>query len=78
VQISTPRGSVKANALVTRRIRPFKVQGKVIHHVGLPWHWGYKGVAKGDVVNNLSAMIGEPNVMIHEAKIFVCKVQKAV
>jgi formate dehydrogenase major subunit len=75
VTISTPRGSIRAKALVTRRVRPFQLQGRVVHHVGLPWHWGYKGVATGDVVNNLTAMVGEPNVMIHESKIFLCMVR---
>jgi formate dehydrogenase major subunit len=77
VRISTPRGSIRAKALVTRRIRPFRLGGgKVVHHVGLPWHWGYKGVTTGDVVNNLSALVGDPNVTIHEAKVFVCNVTK--
>jgi formate dehydrogenase major subunit len=77
VRISTPRGSIRAKALVTRRIRPFHLAGgKVVHHVGLPWHWGYKGVTTGDVVNNLSALVGDPNVTIHEAKVFVCNVTK--
>ena len=76
VSISTPRGSIRAKALVTRRIRPFHLRDKTVHHVGLPWHWGYKGVSTGDVVNNLSAMVGDPNVTIHEAKVFVCNVRK--
>jgi formate dehydrogenase major subunit len=77
VRISTPRGSIRAKALVTRRIRPFRLGGgKVVHHVGLPWHWGYKGVTTGDVVNDLSALVGDPNVTIHEAKVFVCNVSK--
>jgi formate dehydrogenase major subunit len=77
VVISTPRGSIRAKALVTRRIRPFRLAGgQVVHHVGLPWHWGYKGLTTGDVVNNLSALVGDPNVTIHEAKVFVCNVQK--
>jgi formate dehydrogenase major subunit len=77
VTISTPRGQVRAKALVTRRIRPFRLKGgKVVHHVGLPWHWGYKGLTKGDVVNDLSALVGDPNVTIHEAKVFVCNVRK--
>ena len=83
VMISTPRGSIRAKALVTRRIRPFKVRDgreggplRTVHHVGLPWHWGYMGVSKGDVVNNLSALVGDPNVNIHEAKVFVCNVTK--
>jgi formate dehydrogenase major subunit len=77
ITISTPRGSVTAKALVTRRVRPYTIGGKKIHYVGLPWHWGYKGIAVGDVVNNLSAMVGDPNVSIHEAKVFVCNVAKA-
>jgi formate dehydrogenase major subunit len=76
VMISTPRGSVRAKALVTRRIRPFQLRDKVVHHVGLPWHWGYKGVSTGDVVNDLAALVGDPNVTIHEAKVFVCQVAK--
>jgi formate dehydrogenase major subunit len=77
VTISTPRGSIRAKALVTRRIRPFRLGGgQVVHHVGLPWHWGYKGLTTGDVVNNLSALVGDPNVTIHEAKVFVCNVSK--
>jgi formate dehydrogenase major subunit len=77
VRISTPRGAIRAKALVTRRIRPFFLKGgKRVHHVGLPWHWGYKGITTGDVVNNLSALVGDPNVSIHEAKVFVCNVEK--
>jgi formate dehydrogenase major subunit len=76
VRITTPRGSIRAKALVTRRIRPFAIRGKTIHHVGLPWHWGYKGISTGDVVNDLSALVGEPNVTIHEAKVFVCRVDR--
>jgi formate dehydrogenase major subunit len=76
VEIATPRGSIRAKALVTRRIRPFRIRGRTIHHVGLPWHWGYKGVSTGDVVNNLTALVGDPNVTIHESKVFVCNVRK--
>jgi formate dehydrogenase major subunit len=42
----------------------------------MPWHWGYKGIIKGDVVNDLSALVGDPNVTIHVAKVFVCRVEK--
>jgi formate dehydrogenase major subunit len=77
VRISTPRGAIRAKALVTRRMRPMNVGGKVVHHVGLPWHWGYQGVVTGDVVNDLTALVGDPNVSIHEGKAFVCNVEKA-
>ncbi len=75
VEISTPRGAIRAKALVTRRIRPYRLKDRLVHHVGLPWHWGYKGVTTGDVVNDLSALVGEPNTSIHEAKVFVCNVK---
>ncbi|HEX7335804.1 MAG TPA: hypothetical protein VF252_01250, partial [Gemmatimonadales bacterium] len=42
--------------------------------IGLPWHWGYRGVATGDPANTLSALIADPNVTIHEAKAFMCNV----
>jgi formate dehydrogenase major subunit len=77
VRISSPRAQIRAKALVTRRIRPFTIDGKVIHHVGMPWHWGYEGLSKGDVVNELTSMVADPNVSIHEGKAFVCNVEKA-
>jgi formate dehydrogenase major subunit len=76
VRISTPRGAIRAKALVTRRMRPLRIDGKVVHQVGLPWHWGYQGIVTGDVVNDLSALVGDPNVSIHEGKAFVCNVEK--
>jgi formate dehydrogenase major subunit len=77
VRVSTPRAEIRAKALVTRRIRPFRLGGKVIHQVGMPWHWGWEGVVKGDVVNTLTSLVGDPNVSIHEGKAFVCNVEKA-
>jgi formate dehydrogenase major subunit len=77
VRISTPRSEIRAKALVTRRLRPFRLGGQVVHQVGMPWHWGWEGVVTGDVVNSLSSMVGDPNVTIHEGKAFVCNVEKA-
>ena len=76
VRISTPRSQIRAKALVTRRLRPFTIDGKTIHHVGMPWHWGWEGVVTGDVVNELTSLVGDPNVTIHEGKAFVCNVEK--
>jgi formate dehydrogenase major subunit len=77
VRISSPRGQVRAKALVTRRLRPFTIDGRVVHHVGMPWHWGYEGISTGDVVNELTSLVGDPNVTIHEGKAFVCNVERA-
>jgi len=76
VQISSPRSQIKAKALVTGRLRPLMVDGKIVHQVGMPWHWGYMGLVAGDVVNDLSSMVGDPNVSIHEGKAFVCNVER--
>jgi formate dehydrogenase major subunit len=77
VRVSSPRGAIRAKALVTRRLRPFIIEGRVLHQVGLPWHWGWEGVSTGDVVNELTPLVGDPNVTIHEGKAFVCNVEKA-
>ena len=58
-------------------MRPMTVGRQDVHHVGLPWHWGYQGLVTGAVTNDLSLMVGDPNVTIHEAKAFVCNVEKA-
>jgi formate dehydrogenase major subunit len=76
VRISSPRGVIRAKALVTNRIGVLNVAGKRIHHVGMPWHWGWMGITTGDVVNELTALIGDPNVSMHEGKSFVCNVEK--
>ncbi len=73
--ISTPRAQVEARVLVTRRMRPMWIDGKRIHQVGLPYHWGYKGIVKGDSTNDLVAISEEPNVRIMEAKALVCNVE---
>jgi formate dehydrogenase major subunit len=77
VRISTPRAAVRAKALVTRRLRPLQVDGRTIHQIGMPWHWGYEGLVTGDIVNELTALVGDPNVTIHEGKAFVCNIEKA-
>src|SRR5438045_2956303 len=65
-RISSPRTQVRAKALVTRRMRPFTIDGKVVHQVGMPWHWGYEGLSTGDIVNELTSLVADPNVSMHE------------
>ena len=76
VTISTARGSIRARALVTTRSRPLIIQGRRIHQVALPWHFGSKGLVTGDVANDLIAMSEEPNVKIMESKALTCRVEK--
>jgi formate dehydrogenase major subunit len=74
VTVATARGAIEARALVTSRIQPIHLNGQVVHQVGLPYHWGYKGLVKGDVVNDLIALSQEPNVRIMETKALLCNV----
>lgn len=77
VRITSPRASVHAKALVTRRMQPLTIAGHTVHQVGMPFHWGWEGLSTGDAANEMSALVGDPNVTIHEGKAFVCNVQKA-
>jgi formate dehydrogenase major subunit len=73
--ISTPRGTIESRAMVTPRLKPLHVQGRMIHQIGIPIHWGYAGECVGDAANELTALITEPNVSMHEAKAFACQVR---
>ncbi len=75
--ISTARGEIEARALVTPRMPSLDVQGRRVHQVGLPYHWGGRGLVKGDVVNDLVAISEEPNVRIMEAKALTCNVRRS-
>jgi formate dehydrogenase major subunit len=77
VIVSTARGEIEARALVTGRMPSLDVQGKRVHQVGLPYHWGGRGLVRGDVVNDLVAISEEPNVRIMEAKALTCSVRKS-
>jgi formate dehydrogenase major subunit len=72
VTIVTPRAIISAKALITPRMRPLEIDGRTMHQVGLPYHWGWKGMVTGDVVNDLLAISQEPNVRIMETKGLVC------
>jgi formate dehydrogenase major subunit len=73
--ITTPRAMVEARVMVTPRMRPLKIDGRTVHQVGIPYHWGYRGQVTGDVVNDLLVISEEPNVRIMETKALVCNVK---
>ena len=77
VIVESARGKVKAVAMVTIRFRPFKIQGNVIHEVGLPWHFGWVHPKDGgDSANLLTPSTGDPNTRIPETKAFMVNVRK--
>ena len=68
--IYTARAAIEARVLVTDRIPPVEIQGRTTHQVGLPYHWGSRGLTTGDGANDLSHMALDPNVHIQEVKAF--------
>lgn len=72
------RGEVKLNALVTARLRPFTINGEKVHQVGMIHHWDWTNMySQGEVVNDLTPNVGDPNSFIPEFKAFLVDVRKA-
>jgi formate dehydrogenase major subunit len=77
VKVSSNRGFIKAVAVVTKRIKPMTIEGKQVHVVGIPIHWGFKGVAKpGFLANTLTPVVGDANSQTPEYKAFLVKVER--
>ncbi len=74
--LTTARGQIEVKTLVTPRIRPFTINGKTIHQVGMPWVFGWEGYAKGDIANVLLAIHGDPNTSIHTTKALTCNLRR--
>jgi formate dehydrogenase major subunit len=73
--ITSARTAIEARVLVTDRVKPLTVQGRELHQVGLPYHWGWKGLTTGDAANDLFPLALDPNVHIQEVKAATCDVQ---
>jgi formate dehydrogenase major subunit len=74
VCIVTLRSAIEARALVSRRIRPLHLNGRTLHQVALPYHYGTAGLVRGSAANDLLSISGEPNVTIMEAKACTCNI----
>jgi formate dehydrogenase major subunit len=83
VKVSSIRSSYVAKAMVTRRIRPMTIDGKTTYQIGIPIHWGFRGIAEDagrtalGSVNLLSPTVIDPNAYTPEFKGFLVKVEKA-
>ncbi len=78
VVVRSKRGQIKLKALVTKRIQPLRIEGKEVHTIGIPIHWGYEGLTKpGYMVNTLTPSVGDANIQTPEFKAFLVDVQKA-
>lgn len=66
--IASARGEIEARVLVTERIRPLKMGRRWVHQIGVPYHWGNRGLSVGDSANELLAFSADPNTSIMESK----------
>jgi formate dehydrogenase major subunit len=73
--IVTSRAAIEARVLVTDRMAPLTVAGRTVHQVGVPYHWGRKGLVKGDAANELLGLVLDLNVHIAEYKAATCDIR---
>ncbi|AGH38328.1 Formate dehydrogenase, alpha subunit [Bibersteinia trehalosi USDA-ARS-USMARC-188] len=79
VRVWSKRGEIKCVALVTKRIRPLVSDGKPIHTVGIPIHWGFAATTKakkGYFANNLTVRSGDANTQTPESKCMLVNIEK--
>ena len=77
VRVSSKRGYIHAVAVVTKRMKPMQVDGRTVHHIGIPIHWGFKGVTrKAHLTNTLTPFVGDGNTQTPEFKSFLVNVEK--
>lgn len=77
VKVSSKRGFIKAKAVVTKRVKALQVNGKTLHQIGIPLHWGWETVAKkGFPSNILPPVVGDCNTQTPEYKAFLVNIEK--
>jgi formate dehydrogenase major subunit len=72
--ILTARGRIEPPAIVTRRLRPVLIEGRMVHQIGLSFHWAFAGEVVDGNANELTALLANPNLSMHESKAFACQV----
>ena len=73
--VVTARAAIEARVLITDRLTPLRIDGRVIHQVWMPYHWGGEGLVTGDSANDLIGITVDPNVLIQESKVGTCDIQ---
>jgi formate dehydrogenase major subunit len=73
--ITTARAQIEARVLVTERVPPLRLDGQVVQQIGLPYHWGYVGLVRGDSSNDLIPFVADPNVSIQESKSLTANIE---
>ncbi|HEY3208039.1 MAG TPA: molybdopterin dinucleotide binding domain-containing protein, partial [Gaiellaceae bacterium] len=73
--IVTARTAIEARVLVTDRLKPLRVNDRVLHQVGVPYHWGTRGLTTGGSANDLFPIVLDPDVHIQEVKAASCDIR---
>jgi formate dehydrogenase major subunit len=73
--IVTARSAIEARVMITDRLRPLTIDGRAVHQVGIPYHWGRKGLVTGDAANELLSVALDLNTHISEFKSATCDVR---
>src|SRR5262249_60799234 len=60
--IRTARAEVECRVLVTRRLRPLGIGGKVVHHIAGPYHFGGRDRGRGGVGDDPVCLVSGPDV----------------
>jgi formate dehydrogenase major subunit len=72
--VVSARTAIEARVLVTDRVPDYVIDGKRTFVVGLPYHWGARGIVRGDAANDLWSISADPNVHIQETKAGTCDI----
>ncbi len=75
VVVTSKRGAIEARAMVTPRVRTLHIQGQTVHQLGIPIHFGWAGEVAGSQANDLTSIVSDANVSMHEGKAFTCQVR---
>jgi formate dehydrogenase major subunit len=73
--VVTARAAVEARVLVSERVRPLRLGDRVVHQIGIPYHWGERGIATGDSANDLLGVHMDANTHIQESKAATCDIR---
>jgi formate dehydrogenase major subunit len=76
VRVKTKRGAIEVYAVVISRLKPLVMDGRTVHEVCVPYHFGFMGLSQGAIANTLTPHVGDANTMIPEYKAFLCDVER--
>jgi formate dehydrogenase major subunit len=73
--IVTGRAAIEAKVMITDRLTPLRIDGRIVHQIWMPYHWGREGLVTGDSANDLFGITLDPNVLIQETKASTCDIR---